>query len=217
MRTIDLHTWPRREQFEFFKTFAYPHFNMCTDVDLTACLPSIKRCGVSPTVAIVYLIARTANELAEFRYRIRGEQVVEHEVVHPSTTILTAEDQFSFCLVPYNKDFPAFAADAGRRFDFVKDHPTLRDEPGQDNMLLMTAIPWVSFTSFMHPIHLYPVDSMPRFAWGKFFIRDDRWKMPLSVQVHHALMDGLHVGRYYEKFQNYLDHPELFLGQPEKN
>jgi chloramphenicol O-acetyltransferase type A len=31
--------------------------------------------------------------------------------------------------------------------------------------------------------------------------------MPLSVQVHHALMDGIHVGRYYEKFQAYLDHP----------
>jgi chloramphenicol O-acetyltransferase type A len=37
-------------------------------------------------------------------------------------------------------------------------------------------------------------------------------KMPLSVQGHHALMDGLHVGRYYEQVQAYLDEPELMLG-----
>jgi chloramphenicol O-acetyltransferase type A len=78
-------------------------------------------------------------------------------------------------------------------------------------MLFMTAIPWVSFTSFMHPMHLNPADSVPRFAWGKFFKERRRLKMPLGVQVHHALMDGLHVGRYYAEVERYLDHPEIWL------
>jgi chloramphenicol O-acetyltransferase type A len=207
MRTIDLSTWHRREQFLKFISFSYPHFNLCANLDLSAFLPAIKARDVSPTVAIVYLIARVANELPEFRWRIHGEQVVEHEVVHPSTTILTPDDLFSFCLVPYTPDFPAFAEDARQRFALVKAHPTLQDEPGQDNLLFMTSIPWVSFTSFMHPIHLQPIDSVPRFAWGKFFAEGERVKMPLSVQVHHALMDGLHVGRYYEMIQGYFDDP----------
>ena len=29
--------------------------------------------------------------------------------------------------------------------------------------------------------------------------------MPVSVEVHHALVDGLHVGRFYEMFQARLD------------
>jgi len=211
MRIIDLSTWPRREQFQKFITFSYPHFNLCTPVDLSAFLPAIKARGISPTVAIVYLIARVANEQPEFRWRIRGEQVVEHELVHASTTILAKDDLFSFCTVPYTSDFTAFAADATQRFAYVKEHPTLEDEPGQDNLLFMTAIPWVSFTSFMHPIHLQPVDSVPRFAWGKFTQDGDRWRMPLSVQVHHALMDGIHVAKYYERFQGHLDQPEGYL------
>jgi len=36
--------------------------------------------------------------------------------------------------------------------------------------------------------------------------------MPLNVQVHHALMDGLHVGRFYAKVQDDLDAPDLVLG-----
>jgi chloramphenicol O-acetyltransferase type A len=31
--------------------------------------------------------------------------------------------------------------------------------------------------------------------------------MPVSVEVHHALVDGLHVGRFYEAFQRGLDRP----------
>ena len=57
----------------------------------------------------------------------------------------------------------------------------------------MTAIPWVSFTSFSHPIHLAAADSVPRFALGKIIEEGESLKMPLDVQGHHALMDGLHV------------------------
>ena len=76
----------------------------------------------------------------------------------------------------------------------------------------MTPIPWVSFTAFMHPLQLNPADSFPRFAWGKFFKEGKRVKMPISVQGHHALMDGLHVGRYYDIIQSYVDDPAALLG-----
>jgi chloramphenicol O-acetyltransferase type A len=75
----------------------------------------------------------------------------------------------------------------------------------------MTGIPWVSFTSFTHPINLDPVDSVPRFAWGKFFPKGDSLKMPLAVQAHHALIDGIHLGRFYETVQDYLNNPEQVL------
>jgi len=58
-----------------------------------------------------------------------------------------------------------------------------------------------------------PVDSVPRFAWGKYFEEGQFLKMPLSVQGHHALMDGLHMGRYYAEVQEYLHEPEFVLGE----
>jgi chloramphenicol O-acetyltransferase type A len=29
--------------------------------------------------------------------------------------------------------------------------------------------------------------------------------MPLSVEAHHAMMDGIHVGRFFERFQAVVD------------
>jgi len=213
MRHIDLETWPRREHFEVYRTFGYPHFSLCANVDVTTFHPAVKQRGLSFTVAVMYVLARAANAIPEFRYRIRGDGVVEHEVVHPSTTILTGGDLFSFCTVRYTEDFALFAASAAEQIAYLQDHKVLKDEPGRDDLLFMTSIPWVSFTSFMHALHLQPADSVPRFAWGKRFQEGAYLKMPLSVQGHHAVVDGLHVGRFYEHVQDYLDHPRSVLGE----
>jgi chloramphenicol O-acetyltransferase type A len=114
MRHINLETWPRRAHFQAFRTWDYPHFNMCANLDLTAFRPYVKRHGISFNVATVYVIACAANAIPEFRYRIWGEEVVEHEVVHPATT---------------------------RRIAAAKENLTVEDEPGTDDWLFMTAIP----------------------------------------------------------------------------
>ncbi len=207
MRTIDLDTWPRRKHFETFNTFDYPHFGLCANVDVTALHAAAKERRQSFTVAITYVLAKAANAIPEFRYRIRAGQVVEHEVVHPSVTILASDDLFSFCTLRYACNFDEFALMAQETMAHVRTNPTLEDEPGQDDLLFMSSIPWVSFTGLMHPIHMQPVDSVPRITWGKFFPEGEHLKLPLSVQAHHALMDGFHLGRYYMQVQELLDQP----------
>lgn len=214
MRTIDMETWPRRQHFNLFKTFNHPIFNMCAPMDVTAFFPFIKEQGYSLTVSVVYLITRTANAIPAFRLRIRGDQVVEHQVVHPGFSILVDEDHFSFCIVNYASDYTVFAAEAQRMIAAVKAQLNLEIDPNRDDRLFMSPIPWVSFTSFTHPMQMHPGDSVPRFAWGKIYQQDQRLKMPLSVQGHHALMDGVHMGRFYEKIQGYLDQPKITLDQP---
>lgn len=211
MKVIDLETWPRHKHFKVFNSFDYPHFNLCADIDITKLKDLVKERGLSLHTTLVYILSRTANEYPEFRWRIRGEKIIEHEVVHPSASVMTKGDLFSFCTMKYHRDFSQFYDRAEETIAYTKQNPYLEDEPGQDDLLFMTSIPWVSFTSLMHPIHMHPADSVPRIAWGKYFHESSMIKMPLSVQAHHALMDGFHVGRYYQKVQHYLDSPETWL------
>jgi len=213
MRKIDMQTWPRRAHFELFRHFDHPHFSLCANVDIGATYAAVKERGFSISTAIIYLIARVANEIPEFRYRMRGDQVVEHAIVDPSPTILTPGDLFSFCTIRYTEDFAEFAARAAERMAAVRQQIVLSDEPGRDDLLFMTVLPWVSFTSFTHPTHLNPSDTVPRFAWGKFFEDGAALKLPLAVQVHHALMDGVHAGRFYALIQEYLSEPVFLLDQ----
>lgn len=213
MRQINLESWSRREHFHRFETMTYPYLGLCANIELVAFYPYVKHKGISFNSAVVYVLARAANEIPEFRQRIRQGQVFEHDVIHPSTTILAGEDLFSFCTIPYSNKFADFAPRAAERIAYVQKHPSLEDDPGRDDLLFMTAMPWVSFTSVLHPLNLNPVDSVPRIAWGKYFNEGGCLKMPLGLQAHHALMDGLHAGRFYETVQGYLDTPEIILGE----
>lgn len=210
MRTVNLETWPRRRHFELFQHVDYPHFNLCAPVDLTETRRWMKEKGGSINAAIVYVLARAANELPSFRLRIRGDGVVEHEVVRPSFTVLNEDNLFGYCTVDYDSRFPAFAQLVEAAVTTAVTSPILEDEPGKDDLLFMTGLPWVAFTSIVHPIHLHPVDSVPRIAWGKFASQGKRVTMPVSVQAHHGLMDGAHVGEYYQRIEALFAAPDTW-------
>jgi len=212
MRYVDMQQWLRRDHFEFFNTFNHPHFNMCANIDITRLHAFSKGRGISSTVAILYVISRAANAIPEFRYRMQDGNVVEYETVSPSFTILLNNELFGFCLIDYCPEFITFAVRATSAITDARDNPTLKDPTDRQDLLYMTAIPWVSFTSFTHPMRLHPSDYIPRFAWGKYYQDGDCLMMPLSVQGHHALMDGIHIGRYYGVIQEYLDDPGTILG-----
>ena len=210
-RVIDLETWPRRRHFDFFAAMDMPHFTLTAPVDVTAFVPEVKARKVSLTVAVAHVLSAVACQMAEFRQRIRETQVVEHDVVHPSFTVLSQDGLFGFCTVPFHPRFEVFSAQAQEKIDEAKARPSLEDGPGQDDLLFMTAIPWVGFTAIGHPMHQARTDSVPRLAWGKMEPSGNRLQMPLSLQAHHGLMDGLHAGRFFQAVQARFDDPARHL------
>ncbi|MCO6487396.1 MAG: chloramphenicol acetyltransferase [Phaeodactylibacter sp.] len=212
MKVIRFADEHRRKHFEFFRNMSQPHFNICARVDISALLPALEEQQLRFTPTIVYCIARTANGIPAFRQRIRGSQVVEHESTHPSFTVLTeASDVFSFCTVRYQENYQAFARETLRRMESMRQQPSLEDEEGRDDFLYLSAIPWISFTSLQHAMHYEPADSVPRIAWGKYYREGDKVWLPLSVQAHHALVDGRHIGQYFENIQALLSSPQVFM------
>jgi chloramphenicol O-acetyltransferase type A len=83
------------------------------------------------------------------------------------------------------------------------------DPKPADDAIHFTVLPWISFTSFSHARNFGREDSVPKIAFGKFTEQNGRVLLPFSVEVHHALMDGLHVGRYLARLQELLLTPKL--------
>lgn len=209
MKTIVFTDPHRRKHFELFRRMDRPHFSITANVQISAFLRYFRERRIPFTPAVVYCIARAANAIAVFKRRIRGETVVEHEQVHPSFTVPTdVSDVFSFCYVPYDRDFGSFVAAARTSMEQMRVSPSLEDEEGRDDYLFLSAFPWVAFTAVTHAMSDSPPDSVPRIMWGKYLEDGGRVTMPLSVQTHHALVDGRDMGRYFELVQHYFEHPE---------
>ncbi len=211
MKDIDIKSWARREHFRFFNEMDYPQFNICANVDITAFSTFLKENGLPFFASALYLSARAVNAVPEFRYRIREGKVIEHEKVDPAITVLGKEGIFGYCTIGFHPEAETFLAEAAAVIAEAKENPTIVEDTTRDDVIFFTSIPWISFTSLTHPIHLTPVDSIPRISWGKYYRAEGRLLLPYSVQVHHALADGLHVGRHFQLFQELLDRPERVL------
>ena len=202
-RVIDPVRWPRREQFELFKNFGFPYFSITADVDITSYRETLPK-GGRFTIGLVYALARAANAVPEFRQRIRGDDVIEFDVVHPSIIVLNEEEAFRFCALPFAEDYTEFSKDAPELIKHARMSLSMYNLPDQDDFLFLTGLPWISFSGVFHAAPTHAPDSTPRIAWGKYRDVTGRIMLPLNVQVHHALVDGIHVGRFYSEVEEML-------------
>lgn len=205
MRIIDRTTWERAEHYNFFRSMDYPQYNICMDVDITNFLKKTKVKKLPFYYAMIYAAMTAANEVEEFRYRIRGEEVVVHDVLHPSFTDLAqGSELFKFVTVELEATMEDFVAKAKDKSERQQKHLPF-EEMSREDLIYITCIPWISFTHLSHTINLRKDDAVPRISWGKYYSQGDKILLPFSVQVNHALVDGVHVGKYVEKLQEYLD------------
>lgn len=210
---LDVTNWARRDLFEFFRGYDNPYFNICTQLDITNLYAHLRsEPSVSISLALHYVALRAANEIEPFRYRLRDGKVLVHEIVHGGTIVLQPNESFNFAYFDYQTDFREFIADAQQSVDEARrENKPLNPDPSE-NRIHFTVLPWISFTSFAHARNLGREESIPKIAFGKFFEENGRTLLPFSVEVHHALMDGLHVGRYVARVQELVDTPETIFG-----
>lgn len=212
-RYIDLDTWPRRQVFEFYLPFEKPFFNVCTRLDITTLLGELKkreRAGVALTYH--YFALRAANEIEPFRYRLRDRQVLVHDVINGGTTLMLPNETFTLVYFDYKESYTEFMEGATRAVEETRTGDgAFRPRHDDDARIHCTTLPWIAFTSFSHARRRGREDSVPKISFGKFMKENERTLMPFSVEVHHSLVDGLHVGRYLQRMEEMLAQPEAYL------
>ena len=206
-KEIPMDQWDRKNHHQFFiKNFHLPHISVTAHVNITSLLKTCNKKGISIFHSTVYLISKALNGIPQFRQRIRENAVIEWAVANPSYTILSHDEKLLFCEVEYQDNFSEFYKKSLKLADQLKVGEVFHENPEKtDNLLLMSCIPWVSFTAVNHPLHSNLYDSMPRVAWGKYFSERNTILMPFNIQAHHSVVDGLHIGRAFKAFQEQLD------------
>ena len=213
-QTLDLRHSPRAQAYAFDRQAERPRWGLTFAVDLgplLACLPAWRADlpGLTPFVAYHHAILRAANAVPALRQRLTPDGVVQWHSVDATPTVLRDDESYAVARLVYAErldDFvaPAMAAVARAR---QPDAPWgVRTE--QSGELHMTTLPGVTFTHFTHARRGGFDDATPSVALGRFERDGQRVCMPVNLEVHHALVDGLHVGRFVEALQALLAEPQ---------
>ena len=85
----------------------------------------------------------------------------------------------------------------------VRQGEPLKPNEGRLDMGYLSCMPWLDYTSLDNALP-NPDDCIPRVSWGKIVPKDEGFDMAMTIQVHHALVDGRQVGDFFEATQTAL-------------
>jgi chloramphenicol O-acetyltransferase type A len=204
-RELDLENWPRKATYEFFKDYEDPFFNFTANLNVGPIYRFCKENNIAYSLAILFYSLQTANEIREFKVRLKDERLVEFDEIHATQTILNDDKSFSFCYFERRADVFEFSNAGKLAVERYKRLKTFDVESDRLDLIYYSVIPWVSFTSFKHASRLDRRQTVPRIVFGKIFDDGEQKKMPLSVEANHTIMDGYHVGRFFNLFQEKID------------
>jgi chloramphenicol O-acetyltransferase type A len=204
-RQVDLATWPRADQFRLFRSYAKPHYAVTTRIDVTRLMAVLKPEGVSPYRACLFAIGAGIHAVPEFKMRFRGDVVIAHDRIELSMTVPMSNGNFSYAYVPFSAGFADFDTIARQIIDKAATGGTLNANRGErDDLAYLSCMPWLDYTSINNALP-GPDDCIPRLSWGKIVPKGDGWDMAMTIEVHHALVDGRQVGDCFGAVQAALD------------
>lgn len=98
-----------------------------------------------------------------------------------------------------------FEQNAKAEIERVRNTTGLVPATASEHVIHYSSLPWIPFTALSHARNFKYKDSIPKISFGQLTDRGGMKVMPVSIHVHHALMDGFHVGKHIEKFQALLN------------
>ena len=200
MKRIDLDTYPRRDHFNHFCAMAYPYAGVTVDVDVTDLLSLCREKGYSFYLMVLHAVALAADEVPEFRRRIDHGGIVEYDECPTSHIELKPDGTYAYCTLRHHMPLADYLSQAESARTATREGGSIEEEDDVQSMYFISTLPWLHYTQLIQPVACGE-ESNPRITWGKYQANDKgRMMMPLSVLVHHALVDGIHIAKFYEAF-----------------
>jgi chloramphenicol O-acetyltransferase type A len=205
MRYLELESWNRIQHFNHFKSLKDPFFAITVPVDVTMAYKKAKKENVSFFAMYLHACLKALNAVENFRYRIHDNKVAVYDVIHASATIARPNHTFGFSFINFSEDFKTFHENFKKEKERILHSTALFPPVNSDDCMYCSALPWVSFTSQKEPNAGITDDSIPKLTFGKVTEDNKQLKMPVGITVNHALVDGYHLGLFFEEFQSQLD------------
>ena len=208
---IDINTWERKENYEFFLGFQNPTISITSEVECAGAKARAKVAGESFFLHYLYAVLRAVNEIPEFRFRIDAEgRVVYFDHVDMLTPIKVKENGRFFTIrLPWNTDFQTFYTTAKAIINDIDPNGNPYDMEkvgGKDllDVILLSATPDLYFTSLTCTQEHRHGSNYPLMNAGKAILKEGKLVMPIAMTIHHGFIDGHHLSLFYKKVEEFL-------------
>ncbi len=202
-KIIDEKSWSRAIHCMIFRDSVEPAFCVTFEADITGFKRMAKEKELSFTLAMVYAVCKCANEIEAFRYRFVDGKIALFDKIDTAFTYLNHETElFKVVNVPMVDGIKEYCELAAQTVNEQKEYFT---GPLGNDVFQCSPMPSVPYDHISHTNSGRKDNATPLFDWGKYYEKDGKLIIPISVQAHHSFVDGIHIGQFADKLQSFFD------------
>lgn len=209
-KEIDMKTYMKRNQYNWFHTFIDPTYGFNVEIDVTELVLLSKERKESFFPYFLYMVMKGVNSVDELKMREIDGRVYLFDEINPTFTVMTDYGIYQNAGMKMNWDFPQFYKGIKEVIEKVKhimpsDDVDLFPICKESDVVYLTCVPIISYVSMTHPTPGYNYSSLsvPRICFDKYKLKDNRYTVTLNITVSHTLVDGFPLAKCFQNIQEY--------------
>ena len=168
-------------------------------VDVTALVRFCKERKGSFYLPFLHAAVLAADSVPELRQRIRGGGIVEYSQCPTSHIELLENGTYCYCTLRHHMKFDEYLPYAEAARKQCRVHGSIEESADSESMYFISTLPWLHYTALIQPVaggERSPTRGLP--GENSKRMPGGREQLPVTLLVHHGLVDGIHIARFYE-------------------
>ena len=188
----------RAEAFELWMSSPQPMVTVVKTFEVGRLRKASRKTGIKFNVLLCWCICKAASSIEEFYLLPEPGHMYRYDKLAVNVIVQNEKGGITLCDVPYSEDIRQFNADYMRVTSLAAK--TCEGTSLEDAMIIGTsALPCTELDVI---VNQYSGRwNNPFLAWGKYRKGFFRTTLPISLQFHHAQMDGMQAGRFLNNLQ----------------
>lgn len=197
---IDPQTMARATAFKTWMKSPMPMVTLIKTLKIGRLLKLSRKSGLKLNMLICWCIGRAASDIEEFYLLPVGEQLIKYDHLAIDVIVKTKDGNICSCDIPWSENLQQFNEDYIRLTQQVHNTSVAHDL-SDDYMIVGTSA--MVECELDGIVNQYSgIYNNPFLAWGKYRKRFLKAVLPISLQFHHAQMDGAEACKFLNALQD---------------
>ena len=198
-QVVDPNETSRAWAFQMWMKSPMPMVTLTKTFDVTRLCKVCRRKGLKFNKLLCWCMGRAASRIDEFYLLPKDGKLYKYDRLAINVIVDNAKGGISTCDVPYSDDFQQFSCD----YDAITQKCSANCEEIADEEAMILGTSAVTGTELDSLVNQYSgIYNNPFLAWGRYRKGWFKVKLPISMQFHHAQMDGGHAARFLKSLQH---------------
>ena len=189
----------RGEAFSMWMSSPQPMVTLVKTFDVSRLRKVSRKTGIKFTVLLCWCIVKAASKIDEFFLLPQHDKLFRFDRLAVNVIVLNVKGGISLCDIPYSDNIRQFNKDYLEISGQVSK--TCKSTSLEDYMIIGTsALPQTELDCIVNQYSgRY---NNPFLAWGRYRKGLFKTTLPISLQFHHAQMDGSHACHFLDNLQD---------------